>query len=403
MKGKIILLGIYILSIIILTGCFDATELDEIAIALVLGIDLEDDKILVTAEAIDLQYSSDSSGGGNVSVKYVQGTGKTVIEALRDITLKFGHRIYGAHTKAIIFGEGIAKKGVVAYADQLFRSRELRESAYILVAKEAKAYEVMGINSGIEPIAANYIVTLVDSIKYNPKTIDTNMIDFVKYYYHMGQHPVVAVLEKRQKKNINQTGQTTGTQDLELSSIGSAVFRNDILVGYLNGNDTKALNYILNNVKGGVITFPTPIEGNETLFSSLTTIKVITKNDVIMEDGRLILKTKITIKGFLGEVDGNIDISKYENLEKMAQSCSKTVKEGIESTVKKVQKEFGFDIFGFGYVFHKKHTEEWREIEGKWDDIFADADFQIEVTTNIISSGLLNKPLTVKEKRHERN
>lgn len=398
MKAKITLLCIYMLSISLLTACFDATELDELAIALLIGIDLEDDKILITAEVINLQYSSDSSSSGNVSVKYVQGTGNTVLEALRDITLKFGHRIYGAHTKAIIFGEDLAKKGVMPYMDQLFRARELRESAYVLVAKEAKAYEVMGVSSGFEPIPANYIISLIDSIKYNPKTIDTNMMDFVKHYYHMGRHPIVAILEKRQKKGINQTEKEVGTKDFELSSIGSAVFKNDTLVGYLSGNDTKALNYILNNVKGGIITFPTPVDSDETLFSSLSTIKVRTKNDVDFKDGRLILKTKITISGNLGEIDGDMDISNYESLEKMAQACSQTVKEGIEMTVKKVQKEFGFDIFGFGHVLHKKHTEEWRKIEGKWDDLFAEADFQIEVVTNIMSSGLLNKPLTVKEK-----
>lgn len=398
MKAKITLLCIYMLSISLLTACFDATELDELAIALLIGIDLEDDKILITAEVINLQYSSDSSSSGNVSVKYVQGTGNTVLEALRDITLKFGHRIYGAHTKAIIFGEDLAKKGVMPYMDQLFRARELRESAYVLVAKEAKAYEVMGVSSGLEPIPANYIISLIDSIKYNPKTIDTNMMDFVKHYYHMGRHPIVAILEKRQKKGINQTEKEVGTKDFELSSIGSAVFKNDTLVGYLSGNDTKALNYILNNVKGGIITFPTPVDSDETLFSSLSTIKVRTKNDVDFKDGRLILKTKITISGYLGEIDGDMDISNYESLEKMAQACSQTVKEGIEMTVKKVQKEFGFDIFGFGHVLHKKHTEEWRKIEGKWDDLFAEADFQIEVVTNIMSSGLLNKPLTVKEK-----
>lgn len=397
MKGKIILLIIYIMSIITLTGCFDANELDELGITLIMGIDLQDDKVLLTAEVIDLQYSSEGSSQGGFSVKYVQGTGKSLLEAFSDITLKFGYRIYAAHTKVIIFGEDIAKKGLMPYMDELFRDREQRENAYLMIAKGAKAYEVMGINSGLEPLPANYILTMIEKIEDNAKTIDTNMIDFIKYYYHMGQHPVTAVLEKSGREVINQTGLETGTQEFELSSLGSAVFRNDILVGYLNGNDTKSLNFILDNIDGGIITFPTPIEEKDTLFSSVSIIESNTKNDIVMEDKRLILKTKITIRGSLREVEGNIDISTYENLGKMAQACSRSVKEGIEAAVKKVQKEFGFDIFGFGHVFHKKYTDEWRRIEGNWDQIFTDADFQIEVNTNIISSGLLNKPLIVEE------
>lgn len=399
MKWKIVILISYLMCIVILTGCFDANELDQLAISLVVGLDLENDKLLYTAEVIDLRYSSEVSASINdVSVKYVQGTGNTVYEAFRDIPLKFGRRIYGAHIKAVIFGEDIAKKGLVPYMDVLFRSREIRESAYVIVAKGAKAYEVMGINSGSEQMPANYIVSVIESIEHNAKTIDTNIIDFINYYYRMGQHPVTAVLEKKEKLALNHTGEETGTQEFELSSIGSAVFKNDILVGYLNGNDTKSFNFILGNVNSGVITFPTPVEEDGNLFSFLVAIKVNTKNDVLLENDRIILKTKIKIKGYLGEVEGNIDITKGENLEKMAEACSKTVEEGIKSTVKKVQQEFGFDIFGFSHEFHKKYTNEWRKIEGNWDEIFAEADFEIEVDTDIISTGLLNKPLTVKEK-----
>lgn len=398
MKRKIIILIACVMCTIILTGCFDAKELDELAISLVMGLDLEDDKVLYTAEVIDLQYSSEGSGSvGDVSVKYVQGTGNTVYEALRDIPLKFGRRLYVAHIKAVIFGEDIAKKGLIPYMDLLFRAREQRESAYVIIAKGAKAYEVMGINSGPEPLPANYIVNLIESIESNAKTVDTNMVDFINYYYHMGQHPVTAVLEKNEKMALNQAGQETGTQEFELSSLGSAVFKNDALVGYLNGNDTKALNFLLGNVKNGVITFPTPIEENDTSFSFIVAIRVNTKKDVVLENENITLKAKIKIKGYLGEVQGSIDITKHENMEKMAQACSRAVEEGIKSTVKKVQREFGFDIFGFGHEFHKKYTDEWKEIEGNWDEIFANADFEIEVHTDIISTGILNNPLTVKE------
>lgn len=399
MKKKIIILILYIICIFILTGCFDAKELDQLGISLVVGLDLVDDKVMYTAEIIDLRYSSEGSGSiSDVSVTYVQGVGNTVHEAIRDIPLKFGSRVYVSHIKAVIFGEDIAKKGLMQYMDLLFRAREQRDSAYVIVAKGAKAYEVMGIESGAEPLPAYYIIDLIESIENNAKAIDTTIIDFINYYFHMGHHPIAAIVEKSGKRDINQTGQETGTQKYELSSLGSAVFKNDVLVGYLNGNDTKALNFLLGNVHNAVVTFPTPVEGNDSFYSSVVGIRVNAKNDVKFENGNVILKTKVKIKGYLGEVQGSIDITKSKNVEKMAQACSKAVEEGIKSTVKKVQEEFGIDIFGFGHEFHKKYTDEWRKIEGNWDEIFADADFEIEVDTDIISTGLLNKPLTVKEK-----
>jgi len=58
MKKKIIILILYIICIFILTGCFDAKELDQLGISLVVGLDLVDDKVMYTAEIIDLRYSS---------------------------------------------------------------------------------------------------------------------------------------------------------------------------------------------------------------------------------------------------------------------------------------------------------------------------------------------------------
>ena len=93
------------------------------------------------------------------------------------------------------------------------------------------------------------------------------------------------------------------------------------------------------------------------------------------------------------EIDG-ICIFNYESL-KMAQACSQTVKEGIEMTVKKYKRNLALIYLALA-MYYIKHTEEWRKIRNGMT--FAEADFQIEVVTNIMSSGLLNKPLTVKEK-----
>src|SRR5699024_9410507 len=101
----------------------------------------------------------------------------------------------------------------------------------------------------------------------------------------------------------------------------------------------------------------------------------------------------INLRSSLGEILGKIDVSKEENILRIEDACSKTIEENIKASVKKVQKENGIDIFGFGIVFHRKYPEQWQEIEDNWDEIFADADFEIEVETKIIRTGLINRPV----------
>lgn len=389
------------IAIISLTGCFDANELDELGISLILGFDVVEDKLLITAEVVDPQYSSSSSDTGEGStVKYVQGIGNTVFEAFRDITLKFDRRIYAAHNKVLIFGEELARSGLITHIDQLFRDREQRESAFMLIAKGARAYEVMGVNSGLETVPANYILDLIKNINNNPKSIDTNIISYMQHYYHEGHHPIVGVIEKKRKNVIDKTSEDKGSEEYELSIIGSAIFRKDKLIGYLNGNDTKAVNYLLNNIENGIITFPifnsseekVQSEGLPTNVSSVNVIKGKTKNDIEINGDKVILKTKINIRAALGELIAKTDVSNEEDIRRLEDACSKTVEVNIESAVKKVQQEYGTDIFGFGIAFHHKYPKQWEKIKENWDEIFKDAEFQIEVKTSIIRTGLINKP-----------
>lgn len=401
MKKKIMVLIFYMIAIISLTGCFDANELDELGISLILGFDVVEDKLLITAEVVDPQYSSSSSDTGEGStVKYVQGIGNTVFEAFRDITLKFDRRIYAAHNKVLIFGEELARSGLITHIDQLFRDREQRESAFMLIAKGARAYEVMGVNSGLETVPANYILDLIKNINNNPKSIDTNIISYMQHYYHEGHHPIVGVIEKKRKNVIDKTSEDKGSEEYELSIIGSAIFRKDKLIGYLNGNDTKAVNYLLNNIENGIITFPifnsseekVQSEGLSTNVSSVNVIKGKTKNDIEINGDKVILKTKINIRAALGELIAKTDVSNEEDIRRLEDACSKTVEVNIESAVKKVQQEYGTDIFGFGMAFHHKYPKQWEKIKENWDEIFKDAEFQIEVKTSIIRTGLINKP-----------
>lgn len=404
MEKKIIFISLFFILTIFLTGCWNARELSELGISLLMAVDIEGDKILLTAEVVDPTYTQESAGAveQGSTVKYVQGTGNNIFEAFRDITLKFDRRIFASHNKILIFGEELAKKGLIRHIDELFRDREQRETAYILIAKGGKAYEVMGINSGLDQIPANYIVELVENIKENPKTVDINMIEYLKHYYHDGHQPIAGVIEKRERRTINQTVEKTGTQDQELSIIGSAVFDEDVLVGYLNGNDTKALNFVINRITGGPVTFPTPTPlvgkgmGPKPIHKNLSTMVIIkskTKNDIEIKDGNIILKTKVKLRGNLSEIVGNIDVSKEENLKEMEKACSKAVEEGIKNAVVKVQEEFGLDLFGYGLVFHRKYPEEWKNIKDNWDEIFSEADVEVEVETHMIRAGLINTPV----------
>ena len=60
--------------------------------------------------------------------------------------------------------------------------------------------------------------------------------------------------------------------------------------------------------------------------------------------------------------------------------------------VKRVQEEFKVDIFGFGVEFHKNIQINGKRLEMTGIKSFLSAEFQINVNTKIIRTGLINTP-----------
>ncbi|NMA85929.1 MAG: Ger(x)C family spore germination protein [Tissierellia bacterium] len=413
MTKKILFLNIIIIMATFLTGCWNAMELNTLGITLAMGLDFEDNKVLLTAEIIEPVPAKEkpSMKRGSI-VTYVQGIGENIFDAFRDITLKFDRKLYIAHNKVIILGEEFARKASVTDLDLLVRDHEQRETAYLLIAKGSKAYEVMGVASGLEEIPGNYIFKLIENFKYNPKVVKVNIAEYLRHFYDMGQQPVLGIITKKEKMKINKIEKSNEGKEYELTVIGGAAFDKEKLVGFLDGSETKAFNIIMGRIKTGIITFPTPniidtnssetmsvesdIKSEETPGIDMSTVDIIkmkTKKNVDIINGNIVLKMEVKLRGSLEEVTKNIDISKEDNIKKMEVTCSKEIETYIKNTVSKVQNEFESDIFGFGSAFHRKYPKEWHKVKHNWNDIFSKADFQVKVETKLIRTGLTNTPI----------
>lgn len=115
---KMLRVMLAILGLITLTGCADATELGDRAIIQAAAVDY-DGKYRVCA----MLFSSGGSGRDTIdasqeNVIRVNGEGETLAEAIDDISLIDGKRIYMSETKLLILGSGFEE----ANADPALRS-----------------------------------------------------------------------------------------------------------------------------------------------------------------------------------------------------------------------------------------------------------------------------------------
>ena len=98
-KIKIILI---LVITILISGC-SYKELNDLAIASALGIDYQNNEYIISAQIMELkkQEKEDTS-----SALIYLGKGKTISEALRNISLKYPNYLYLGHLELIIIGKG---------------------------------------------------------------------------------------------------------------------------------------------------------------------------------------------------------------------------------------------------------------------------------------------------------
>ena len=369
-----------------LTGCWDREELNTIAISGAIGIDKANDEVKLIMEV----YNPSASGGKSMkqeeTAKYIQSSGQSFFDAIRNITMIFDKKIFFAHTKALIISEEAARDGIVDLLDLWVRQHQPWPNTYILISKDVPPSEIIGVKSGIEDTTANYIDDLINNSKNTGKSVQTTVTEFLRNFYDRGS-AVVSFIEKEEKAKALGMNNT----EYQLKAKGAAVFSGQKLVGSLDDIEVRAMNFARGKIENSVIVSPSP-DGEG--INSIEVLKADRKISAYIEEDEILFNLSIKIIGILGEETGKIDTDKnLEILKDIASQNSKVVKKEVEDVIKKAQEELKTDIFGFDSAIHSKYPEQWKNIKDDWHNIFSTSEIRVTVNTDIRSIGLLSSPL----------
>ncbi len=385
---KLLAIILVLTMVLFFSGCWNRRELDDLGIIGAVAFDSTEEKVKLIFEIIKPQQKKSDSERGSQEIIYVESTGDTFFDAIRNATLKFDRKLFWPHTKVYIFSEAFARKGLATeYIDYFQRDHETRMNVYLVVARNNPVSEIIGISGGIEKIPSDYLEGLLKAQKANSKAVAVRLRDFLRIYYDEGIQPVMGVVQAIQKVKTGVNSENGGTK-YEIKDEGSAVFLEGKMIGFLDGIETRALNFVTGEVKSGIIVSDAP-EGDGV--TSIEIIRADSNNEVFIEGDQVRIKVKVNIEGMLGEEWANIDVSNPEILEKIALANSNVLKSQIEDVIEKVQKEYRADVFGFGRIVRKKSLVEWERMKDNWEDILSTAEVTVEVKTEINRIGLVSK------------
>lgn len=138
------------ISLLLLTGCSDNTELGDRAIIQAAAIDFDRGEYRVSA----LLFSSGGGSGDTIdasqdNVIKVTGSGKTLAEAIDNISLTDGKEIYMSETKLLILGGGFSEVSALPALNTLYYDMRCSLNMPVCFSEDAELLTDLRFKEGI--------------------------------------------------------------------------------------------------------------------------------------------------------------------------------------------------------------------------------------------------------------
>ncbi|HEY4431793.1 MAG TPA: Ger(x)C family spore germination protein [Paenibacillus sp.] len=378
MLKKVILAFISLILLISVTGCWNYSEVDDIAIVSGVGIDKgkSEGELAVTVEIVDTKKGSKSNQSG---IKMLTLSGPTIFDIVRGMISITGEKLFWSHSKVIVISEELAREGVIRVIDWYNRDTETRSDVYIFVSKEKTAQEVISLSSVTESILA-YELAQQMRIEKNTSTAPVvEIFDFIDKLEASGEYamaPLIYIHEQNKIKNARVSG--------------TAIFNKDKMVGTISGDETKFMLFARDEIKGGVL--PLNDEKGKPAFS-LEILSNRTKVKPVWKDGKLQMQINTVTQVGLDEVMAPKEFNDINSKKVLEKRAGKELQQQILSVIHKVQKDYQADIFGFGELVHERMPENWKKIKQNWRQEFTQLDVVVNSKVMIKISGQTSRSI----------
>lgn len=390
-------LSLFLCSVLFLTGCFGSRELDDLAFVMAVGIDkgAKPGTVRVTAQIarpgdVRGQTGAPSAGTGE-PVWTAAAEGRTIFEAIRNIARFSSRRVFWAHNQVIVIGEDMAQEGISDVIDFFSRNHELRMKTWIVVS-EGEAKKLVSTQTGLEVlpgVSINKLFRYSEIVSEAPKT---DMRTLAAAYLSDSTHPVLARVAAKDRQISAKQKQEFGLNpQIELS--GTAVFKRDKMVGFLDLDESRGLLWFVQNVESRVVVVPCP-SGSEgggqpiSLEVKHATFNVVPK----YENGKVSFEVKLDSNIDMVEVGCATGQDNSEIMKRVQADAKASLQGDIEAVLKAAQQTYKLDFLELGKVFQNRYPVEWQQLRKNWDQEFAKAEIKLQVDAHVNSPVLLQKP-----------
>jgi len=396
--SKFVALLILLTSVsLLLTSCWSAREIDQLAFVAAMGIDREDDTIKLTVQII---VGGGGGGGGEsdgaqAPVWITSSTGNSLSEAVFNLNLVVSKTPFWSHSYVMIIGEDLAREGIAEVLEWMGRDRQARDTLLVAVTL-GKAEDILKVEPKMTQLPAEYIETL---LRLGAKTgyIPNGHLFRIRLAY-ANQPGMQAMMPLIQPQPQEDTGGSSGVENpaagigesdegeeqkaesIELK--GTAVFRDDRMVGTLDLRESRGVAWLTGQISDSLVTI-NRTEGQITQRADFTQVKYRLRKI----DGNVKLEARVTQDGVLQSwpLRGVQSITPTI-LAQLEEDLAREIEGEVRAALAKLQGEFNADIAGLGERLRRLDSSLYRSLD--WDKAFPTLQLATEIEASFRRIGL---------------
>ncbi|MED1784428.1 Ger(x)C family spore germination protein [Brevibacillus fortis] len=383
--------GVFLLALaflVLLTGCWNRRELNDLAIVMGMGIDKIDKEYVISAQIVNPGgVALKESGGMSQSpVATYSIRAASIFEGIRKMTTGTPRRLYFSHIQVLILGEQIAREGTKEVLDLLFRDHEVRPDFYVILAKDATALQILSMIDPLEKIPATKLYKSLETAESAWGSIVSVQLDeYIADLLGEGIEPVLVgiTLKGRVHTGTSSVNSQKESQSALLRYHEIGVFKEDKLRGWFNEEESIGFSYITDRVDSTVEEIP--CDKNNKIVIEIIRNKTTVSGKV--EKGKPQVEVSISAEGNVGEVACKKDLSDPQTMYKLEADVEKQIREKILSAIHKAQKQYRADVFGFGQSIYQNDPKGWEKVKEDWDSQFSNVKVKIKTDVKLRRTG----------------
>ncbi|QDP38787.1 Ger(x)C family spore germination protein [Radiobacillus deserti] len=416
MKKLILLWFLFLVVIVLLTGCYDKRELEQQSYVIAVGVDkAEDKKFKFTFQIANPEVGSMITGGGSKEEadEIVSVTANDLITAANTANSTVTKEITLDHSKVIVVSEELAKSGdLLRFMQSTTRTTQIRPGVQLVVSKEKAETFIKSNNPTLETRPHKYYQFMLN------RAHETGIIpnSDIHRFFQITEGDadlflaIYATAEKK-KEDIKEEGKedefiagqipVDGQNPVEF--MGSAVFKEGIMIDTLDGQETRLANVfdVTLNMQDLASTYDDPLAKEYDISASYVQRRD-PKIDVQYHKNKptvihVTVPFSIEVLAIPSLINYAEDQEKQEILRK---SISNNLEEKAQKLIKKTQEDYGAEPFYWSLYVRKYFLSIPEYEEADWNKkIYPDAEIHVDFQLNMIEFGKIMSDTDLDETR----